>query len=78
MAKKVPSFKLELTGIEASALNQVLDQISISGSAVQTVASIQRKMVRASRVYNKAIKDVPEPKPKRSKRKSNPGNRGKR
>ncbi len=78
MAKKVPTFKLELTGNEAGALAQILKQINISGESAEVVASIQRKMRRAAGVFNKATKDAPEPRTKRPKRKSNPGNRGKR
>ncbi len=78
MSKKVTTFKLELSGNEASALGQILEQVSVKGDAIQLVASLQRKIQRAANVYNRALKANPDPKKKGPKRKSNPGARGKR
>ncbi len=78
MAKKVPAYKLELSGDEAATLAIIMNKVQFDGSSAQIIASIQRKMMRAARIYNKSVKAAPESKPKRNKRKSNPGARGKR
>lgn len=50
------TFKLELTGEEASALQQIVNAATIQGKAARVVASIQDKFDSAADTYNEATK----------------------
>ena len=50
------TFKLELTGEEAMALQQIVNGSSIKASAARVIASIQDKFDAAADVYNGASK----------------------
>lgn len=70
------TFKIELTGDEATALRQIIEAAPIRGGAARVVATIQDKFDAAADIYNKNLKESSPPKPPGRKSPRRKGGKG--